>query len=79
MADVKLSVSVDDTHLECFSDVVRACTDAGMDVEHQMETVGVISGKIDETKLESLRRVGGVAAVEPERTVGIAPPESEVQ
>ena len=76
---VRLSVSVEDAQLTRFPEVVRACKQAGMKVEEQMEAIGVISGEIDAAKLDDLRRVRGVAHVEEERSFRIAPPESDVQ
>ena len=79
MPKVKLSVSVDDAHLERFQEVVRACKAAGMDVEEALQTIGVITGTIDSAKLDALRGVPGVAHVEAERRYRIAPPGSDVQ
>lgn len=79
MSLLKVTVSVDDEHLDDFSAVVARSRKAGLKVEHQMETVGVISGAIDETKLKSLKQVKGVAQVEPEGTFQIAPPDSDIQ
>ena len=79
MSKVRLSVSVDDAYLKRFPEVVKACRQAGLKVEEQMETIGVITGEIDAAKVKDLRKVRGVAHVEEERRVGIAPPESEIQ
>ena len=79
MSKVRLSVSVDDAHLKRFPEVVKACRQAGLKVEEQMETIGVITGEIDADKVKDLRKVRGVSHVEEERRFRIAPPESDVQ
>lgn len=75
----KVNVSVADDHLGNFSDVVARCRKAGMKIEHEMKTIGVISGSIDDAALEKLRRVKGVSQVEAESSFQLAPPDSDVQ
>jgi len=75
----KVNVSVADDHLKNFSDVVARCRKAGMKVEHEMKSIGVISGSIDDDALDKLSRVKGVSHVEPEASFQIAPPDSDVQ
>lgn len=79
MSKVNLSVSVNDEHLDRFSEVVERCKKAGMKVEQQLEPIGVITGSIDSAKLASLRQVEGVSQVEQSRGFQIAPPGSDVQ
>lgn len=79
MSKVNLTISVADDHLKDFSDVVARCRKAGMTIEHEMKSIGTITGSIDETALEKLQRVKGVSLVEPEHSFQIAPPDSDVQ
>ncbi len=79
MSKVNLTVSVADDHLENFSEVVARCRKAGMSVEREMKSIGMISGSIDEAALEKLRRIKGVLLAEPERSFQISPPDSDVQ
>lgn len=79
MSKVNLTVSVADDHLKDFSDIVARCRKAGMNIENEMKSIGVITGSIDEAALEKLSRVKGVSQVEPERSFQIAPPDSDVQ
>ena len=79
MSKVNLTVSVADDHLKDFSDIVARCRKAGMTIEHEMKSIGTITGSIDESALEKLSRVKGVSQVEPERSFQIAPPDSDVQ
>ena len=79
MAKVSLLVSVDDEHLDRFSEVVRGVEAAGMEVEQKMEDLGVLAGSIDSKKVESFRRVEGVSHVEESRGFQLPPPDSDVQ
>ncbi len=79
MAKVSLLVSVDDEHLDRFSEVVRGVEDAGMEVEQKLEDLGVLTGSIDSEKVEALRQVEGVSHVEESRGFQIPPPDSDVQ
>jgi hypothetical protein len=79
MKKVRLSLSVSDTHLGDIKKVVKAAKKAGMSVEAQHESLGVVTGSIDADKLAALQRVAGVGHVEEERKVGIAPPDRQVQ
>jgi hypothetical protein len=76
---VNLLVSVDDEHLDRFSEVVKGVEDAGMEVEQKLEDLGVLTGSIDPEKVEPLRRVEGVSHVEESRRFQIPPPDSDVQ
>jgi len=79
VAKVSLLVSVDDEHLDRFSEVVRGVEDLGMEVEQKMEDLGVLAGSIDSERVEALRRVEGVSHVEESRGFQIPPPDSDVQ
>ena len=79
MPKVSLLVSVDDEHLDRFSEVVKRAEAAGMEVEQKMEDLGVLAGSIDPEKFEQLRQVEGVSHVEESRQVRIPPPDSDVQ
>jgi UDP-N-acetylmuramate-alanine ligase len=79
VAKVSLLVSVDDEHLDRFSEVVRGVEAAGMEVEQKMEDLGVLAGSIDSKKVESLRRVEGISHVEESRGFQLPPPDSDVQ
>lgn len=79
MSKVNLTVSVADDHLKDFSEVVARCRKAGMIIEHEMKSIGMISGSIDEASVEKLRRIKGVSLAEPEGSFQIAPPDSDIQ
>jgi hypothetical protein len=79
MAKVRLSVSVGDSHVSDLGKVAKAAKKAGMKVDQQLDAIGVLTGSIDASKLESLHRIEGISHIEKEREVGIAPPGSPVQ
>ena len=79
MAIENVNVSVTDDYLDRFPEVVKAAKKAGLKVEQEMETLGIVSGCIDAAKVDDLSRVRGVAAVERARTIQLPPPDSEIQ
>ena len=79
MARVRLSVVVKDSHVPKFHEVVKSLKQAGMTIENELKTTGIVTGSIDEMKIKQLREVKGVADVEREQSFQIAPPESDVQ
>ena len=72
-------VSINDDHLDRFSEVVNDVENAGMEVEQKMEDLGVLTGSIDSEKVEPLRRVEGVWHGEESRRFQIPPPDSDIQ
>ncbi len=79
MPKVSLLVSINDDHLDRFSEVVTDVENAGMEVEQTMENLGVLTGWIGSEKVEPLRRVEGVSHVEESRRVEVPPPDSNIQ
>jgi DNA anti-recombination protein RmuC len=79
MTKVKISISVDEEHLSEFSKVMKKVEKAGMQIDQELEDIGVATGSIDEEKVGKLRDVEGVNHVEEERQIQIPPPESDVQ
>lgn len=79
MTKLKVSISVDDEHLSEFSKVMKKVEKAGMEIDQELEDIGVATGSIDEEKVGKLRDVEGVSHVEEERQIQIPPPESDVQ
>jgi hypothetical protein len=79
MAKVRLTLSVSDSHMNKIAKVAAAAKQAGMKVEQQLKDLGVLTGVIDQDKIDRLRQVDGISHVEEERTVNIPPPGSSVQ
>jgi hypothetical protein len=79
MSKVRLTLSVSDSHLKRLDQVARDAKAAGLEIEQQLDGIGVITGSIEADRIAHLHRIAGVDHVEPDRTVGIAPPGSPVQ
>jgi hypothetical protein len=79
MAKVRLTLSVSDSHVGQLKKVVQAAKKAGMKVEQQLDALGVLTGSIDEGKVDRLRQIEGVSSVEAEREIRIPPPDRPVQ
>jgi hypothetical protein len=79
MAKLDVTVSVKDDHLPRFVELVEHMKKSGLDVERQLQSVGVVTGKIDAEKLAQRRTLNGIGSVEEARSYQIAPPESEIQ
>ena len=79
MAKVQLSVSVRDSHLKQLGKVAKAAEKAGMKVEQTLESLGVLTGSIDASKVKQLHKIAGVSHVEEERKVSLPSPDSPVQ
>ncbi|MBC3191135.1 hypothetical protein H7X46_08675 [Pseudonocardia sp. C8] len=60
-------------------DVVAGLEGAGLQVEKVLRGVGVVVGTCDEDRRSALAGVAGVGAVEPDREIRLAPPDSDVQ
>jgi hypothetical protein len=76
---VPVVVALEDERLADMSAVVDALRDAGLRVREVLTAVGVVTGTVDGDRLSSLSAVPGVAAVEPERTIGLPPPDTPIQ
>lgn len=72
-------VSMTDSGVEQLPTVVAALREAGLAVEDVKAAIGIILGSVDADRLDALRAVPGVGAVEPQGQFRIAPPDSEVQ
>jgi hypothetical protein len=75
----KVTISVADDAIDRIDEVVAALESGGMHVEQVLRPIGVITGSVDTRQVHALGDVAGVAAVEPQRTVQLPPPDSDVQ
>lgn len=67
MSRVKLTVTVDDEHLESMQSVTTQLQSNGFVVDHVVEFAGAIFGSADTAKIPTLSHLQGVADVHPER------------
>lgn len=79
MPDATLSVLVDQNHLNRFTEIVENCKRSGLNVDQQLNEIGVITGSIDSARIDALRQLEGVSHVEASRDIKIAPPGSDIQ
>lgn len=79
MSRVTISVAVDEAHQAQSSTVAAALQAAGMQVEHTMQLIGMITGTIESSQIASLSRVAGVASVEQDHAVQLPPADSPLQ
>jgi hypothetical protein len=67
MARVRVAVAVEDDALGHVEAIVRACRAVGFCLDSELPVVGVFTGSIAAHRLDSLREIPGVAAVEIQR------------
>jgi hypothetical protein len=79
MGKVNLTVSIADQELPHFREVVAHIKRLGLEVDQELESVGVVTGAIDQEKIQAVKKLKGVAHVEESRKFQIPPPESDVQ
>lgn len=72
-------VAVDADHVATMGEVVDQLRDVGMVVEHTMDALGTVTGRISPERLETIAAIPGVSAVERSTSIEIPPPESDVQ
>lgn len=76
---VRVTIAVADDHIDRMDAVVAGLRDAGVDVEQTLGAAGAIVGSVDETSIDALSSVTGVAAVEREGIFQLPPPDSPIQ
>ena len=76
-----LLIAIDDAHLSQMGEVVERLREAGVDVRDANDTLGTVTGSIDESRVtvEALRSVEGVDVVEQQETYELPPPDSPIQ
>ena len=79
MNKVKITVSIDEAHINQIQEVAAQLEAMGMEIKQTMPTIGLVIGSVQSEKIPSLYKVEGIQNVEPERTYQLAPPNSEVQ
>jgi hypothetical protein len=73
---MNVTVTTDGRDIDATVESLRA---AGLTVTAVHREIGVVSGTVEPADRGALARVPGVASVEPDRVLEIAPPDSEVQ
>jgi hypothetical protein len=79
MAKVNLTVSIKDEHIPRFTELVDRIKKTGFEVDQELPSSGVVTGRIESEKIDDLKKLNEVAHVEESRSYQIPPPESDVQ
>lgn len=70
MAQILISILIDENCLPDYAQIVARCKAAGMAVQREMTSVGVISGTIDAAGIPVLGQIKGIRHIEASRDVG---------
>lgn len=70
MTREQVNISVLDEYLSSFASVVQDVEQAGVILQHRMDTLGIITGWVDSRAINKLKSIPGVAAVELVRRLG---------
>jgi hypothetical protein len=79
MPAVRVSITVDDAHLDQLLDIAQQLQSAGLQIDQTLPRLGIIYGSIDAERIDQLHSMAGVDHVEPERTIQLPPPHSDIQ
>jgi hypothetical protein len=74
-----LLVTINDESLAKMGTVVASLKKAGLTNIQQLKSIGVVSGQAAATKVEALKKVRGVRAVEESTWMQLPPPDAPVQ
>jgi hypothetical protein len=58
------------------ADIASDLTKHGFHTEHVLSAVNVITGQCAPSKINALRKISGVSAIEPDGEINIGPPDS---
>lgn len=72
-------VFVEEAHRAQVDEVVKSLLSAGLGVTHIMPQVGLIAGECRPERFDELRKVRGVASVEPDLLATIPPLDGDPQ
>jgi hypothetical protein len=75
----EVTIAVDEDHLGDLDAVASRLREAGMSVGTLLREIGIITGRIEDSRADDLENVEGVAHVERGREYRLAPPDSEIQ
>ncbi|QZZ19142.1 ketohydroxyglutarate aldolase [Leptothermofonsia sichuanensis E412] len=79
MSKIQLLISVNEEYKDRLPEVAEKLRSAGMQVDQWLVEIGVITGSAASEKIEQLRQIPGVAAIEAAAEYQIAPPDSDLQ
>ena len=65
----RVNIAVSQGDLPDFKKIVSKCREAGLKVEQELDTIGIIGGTVEESKIDEIRGIVGVESVEEDREV----------
>ena len=74
-----LLVTLDDAYVEKATQIVAKLKKAGLTHVQHLESIGVVSGQAPRSKIDGLRKIRGVRAVEESAWIQLPPPDAPVQ
>jgi len=75
MSKVAVTLAVSDSHMDRLEEMAEAGRDAGLEIDRKLPLTRVITGTIEDSQVEALRRIPGVE-VEIARSIRLPDPES---
>jgi isopropylmalate/homocitrate/citramalate synthase len=79
MSRISLTIAVSDECLDNILEVAQNLRSVGMQVVQIMDTVGVITGSIEQSRVATVSTIEGVESVESTRSYQVPPPGSSIQ
>ncbi|WP_019499645.1 hypothetical protein [Pseudanabaena sp. PCC 6802] len=79
MSKVKVSISIDDAHIDRISEIAKSLQAMGVDVEQTLPSIGIISGSVSSEQVHRLNQIEGIQHVETERDYQLPPPDADIQ
>ncbi|MGJ9403156.1 hypothetical protein [Arthrobacter sp. KK5.5] len=76
---MRITVTVDSEHADRVEEVASHLSGAGMRVDRVLGSLGMVSGTADDACRPALDAVAGVASIDVQLEVAIAPPEDDIQ
>ncbi len=74
-----VTVTVTDSHAAALEQLAQRLARAGMQVDEVLAAAGVITGSLPDDRREEIAALDGVAAVEEQLPIQLAPPGADVQ
>ena len=72
-------VTLDDEQADKPGGVIARLKKAGLTKLKHLESIGIVSGEAPASKIEAIRKVPGVRAVEEDAPIQLPPPDAPVQ
>ena len=64
MSEVKISVCLDDAHLQDIVKIAQQLQSSGVSVEQSLVSIGIINGSTDRDRIQSLYQIEGIKDIE---------------